>query len=226
MPREVLAAMDPYGDFAKEHLLNPVILRMLGDVSGKRVLDAGCGHGYLSRLLAARGAEVVGVEPGDSLLDYAVEMEARQPHGIRYVKEDLSKLSDLGRFDAVVASMVFGCIPDWRPAMSKCVDALGPDGMFVFTLNHPCFEDLRTAWLEHGSFVTSTYLHEYEIVAPYGPDFHRPLSDYINHVLASGCKLVELSEPGLDPAAAASAPEDVEAYVHLPNFVIVEARRE
>jgi protein-L-isoaspartate O-methyltransferase len=35
---------------------------MLGNVRGQRILDAGCGHGYLSRMLAARGAQVTGVE--------------------------------------------------------------------------------------------------------------------------------------------------------------------
>ncbi|MBN1170685.1 MAG: DUF1698 domain-containing protein [Micromonosporaceae bacterium] len=55
------------GDLAKRHLVNPVLLRMLGEVSGRRILDAGCGNGYLSRMLARRGASVVGVEPGRSL---------------------------------------------------------------------------------------------------------------------------------------------------------------
>jgi 2-polyprenyl-3-methyl-5-hydroxy-6-metoxy-1,4-benzoquinol methylase len=57
MPRTVLEQTARDGDFAKRHLLNPVLLRMLGDVPGPRVLDAGCGSGYLSRMLAARGAE-------------------------------------------------------------------------------------------------------------------------------------------------------------------------
>lgn len=225
MPRDALAAMDPYGDFAKEYLLNPAILGMLGDVSNKRVLDAGCGQGYFSRLLAARGAHVVGVEPGHSLFDYAVEVEERQSQGIRYVKEDLSALSDLGGFDAVLASMVFGGIPDWRSAMSNCVDALVSGGVFVFSLNHPCFENLRTSWLEHGHLRVDEYLDEYEIVGPYAPNFHRPLSDYMSHVLSLGCNLLEVSEPGLDAAVATGGPDGVEAYVHLPNFVVVAARK-
>ena len=53
---EVLDAMEPDGDFSRRHLLNPVLLRMLADVRGQRILDAGCGHGYLSRMLAAGGA--------------------------------------------------------------------------------------------------------------------------------------------------------------------------
>jgi SAM-dependent methyltransferase len=53
-PREILDAMEPDGDFGRRHLLNPALLRMLGHVHGQRILDAGCGHGYLSRILAAR----------------------------------------------------------------------------------------------------------------------------------------------------------------------------
>ena len=58
MPYDVLAEMADDGDFSKRHLVNPVLQRMLGDVSGQRVLDAGCGNGYLSRMLARRGADV------------------------------------------------------------------------------------------------------------------------------------------------------------------------
>ena len=56
MPRAALDSMEPYGHFAKRHLLSPVLLRQLGDLSGRRVLDAGCGHGYFSRMLADRAA--------------------------------------------------------------------------------------------------------------------------------------------------------------------------
>ncbi len=40
---------------------------------GRRVLDAGCGNGYFSRMLAGRGAEVTGVEPAESLISFARE---------------------------------------------------------------------------------------------------------------------------------------------------------
>lgn len=84
IPRTALDAMEPEGDFSKKHLLNPVLLRMLGDVRGRRILDAGSGHGYLSRMLAARGAGVVGVEPAPSLYEYAAAKERELQQGIRY----------------------------------------------------------------------------------------------------------------------------------------------
>jgi 2-polyprenyl-3-methyl-5-hydroxy-6-metoxy-1,4-benzoquinol methylase len=71
--RADLEATAGEGDFAKRHLVNPVVLRMLGDLRDRRVLDAGSGNGYLSRMLAQRGARVVGVEPTDTMCEFARE---------------------------------------------------------------------------------------------------------------------------------------------------------
>jgi SAM-dependent methyltransferase len=225
-PREALDAMEPDGDFSRRHLLNPALLRMLGDVRGQRILDAGCGHGYLSRMLAARGARVTGVEPAQALHDYAAEKEASQPLGIRYVQADLCRLPGLGGpFDAVVANMVFLDIPDWAGAMKACVGALAAGGLLVFSLIHPCFEQLAPSWREHREYRVREYFPEYEIPAPHGPSFHRPLSAYLNELARLGCDLREIAEPALDPAAAATAGPGAEAYAHLPNFLVVAARR-
>jgi 2-polyprenyl-3-methyl-5-hydroxy-6-metoxy-1,4-benzoquinol methylase len=112
MPQEALGAFDPEGDFGRRTMLNPTIFRLLGDVGGARVMDAGCGQGYLCRLLAGRGASVVGVEPAQALFDYAVAKEHQRHQGIHYVQADLAELPDLGEaFDAVVANVVFEAIP-------------------------------------------------------------------------------------------------------------------
>ncbi|MEO3752299.1 class I SAM-dependent methyltransferase [Streptomyces sp. B6B3] len=235
LPREALEAMEPDGDFAKRHLINPVLLRMLGDVRDQRILDAGCGHGYFSRMLAERGARVTGVEPTDAMFGYAREKERAHPQGIRYVQADLTRLPDLhdvhdegDGFDAVVCSMVLPAIPDWRPAMRACVRALRPGGLFVFSVNHPAFEQLLTTWREHGAYRTRRYLEEYAIPLTYATDFHRPISAYLNELAALGCRLREIAEPGLDPDVAreaAATASGIESYVHLPNFLIVAAER-
>jgi SAM-dependent methyltransferase len=206
--------------------MNADLLRLLGDVEGRRVLDAGCGQGYFSRMLAQRGATVTGVEPGRALIDYAVEVEARERRGIEYVEADLCHLPELGGpFDAVVCSMVLPAIPDWRPAMRSCVESLAPGGVFVFSVNHPCDENLWRTWREHGEYRTDRYLQEYEFAGERA-DHHRTVSTYFNELIHLGGRITEIVEPGLDPAVAAESGVDgIESYVHLPNFLIVAATR-
>lgn len=213
------------GDFPKRHLVNPAILRLLGDVSGRRVLDAGSGTGYLSRMLAARGAHVVGVEPTDAMVGFARRREAEFGQGVNYVQADLTQLPDLGgAFDVVVCSMVLISIPDWKPAMRSCVRCLHSGGLFVFSLIHPAFEQLWSTWREHGDYRLSRYLEEYEIPGPAATDFHRPISAYLNELASLGCRMREVVEPGLDPSVAAeSSIPGIESYVYLPNFLIVAA---
>ena len=183
IPREVLAETAADGDFSKRHLINPVLLRMIGDVAGRRVLDAGCGNGYLSRMLARLGAQVTGVEPAAALFQFAADAEAAEPLGIRYVQAELGQLpepgspEDLGGpFDTVVASMVLPAVPDWTGAMRACVRQLRPGGRYIFSVIHPCFEQLASTWRQHGEYRISEYLTEYDIDLPFATVFHRPLS--------------------------------------------------
>lgn len=218
--RAALADTAADGDFAKRHLVNDHVFRLLGDVAGQRIMDAGCGNGYLSRMLAEQGATVVGVEPTDRMVAFAREHEAQATQGVEYVQADLSRLPDLGRFDAVVCSMVLMAVPDWKPAMRACVAATRPGGTFVFTLVHPAFEQLSARWRDHGEYRVDRYLDEYEISGPSASDFHRPLSAYLNEVATLGCRIREVVEPGLAPEIAADRP-DLAAFVRLPNFLLV-----
>lgn len=228
IPHDVLDEMEPAGDSSKRHLLNPVLLEMLGEVSGRRILDAGCGHGYFCRILAGLGAEVTGVEPAAGLLAYALEKERALGQGVNYIEADLTQADDFGGpFDAVVCSMVIPTIPDWRTAMRTCVRSAKPGGTIVISFNHPAFEQLSGTWREHGEYRVRRYLEEYEIVGRYAPDFHRPLSTYLNELAMLGCRLREISEPGLDPAVAAElslSMPGIESYIHLPNFLVISAQ--
>jgi hypothetical protein len=94
----------------------------------------------------------------------------------------------------------------------------------VFSIIHPCFEQLGPSWREHGEYRIREYFAEYEIPGPHASNFHRPLSAYLNELVRLGCHLLEVDEPALDPATAAAG-GSAEAYVHLPNFLIVAARR-
>ena len=214
------------GGFARRALLNPAIFGLLGDVSGKLVLDAGCGHGYLGRLLAERGARVVGVEPATVPFNYARRVEAARADGIRYWQRDLSRLGEVGGpFDAVVANMVLLDIPDWGSALANCVTALTPGGLLVYSLHHPCWVPGRfETWAARGSVEISEYLNEYEQdFGGVAPNFHRPLAAYVNETIRLGCDVVEMVEPQLGRDQIES--DEQEILTRIPNFIVIAARR-
>lgn len=228
VPYDDLAASDPDGDFGRRHLLNPTLFHMLGAVRDARILDAGCGQGYLSRMLAGRGAQVVGVEAARPLYDYAVARERERGDGIRYVRADLSHLPDLGDpFDAVVANMVFLAVPDWKTAMRNCIQVLRPGGALVFSIEHPCWaEDALASWARNGSIEIREYAREHVKAGRHGPNFHRPFSTYLNEAIRLGCRVREVAEPTLDPDVAWSGPAGAEAAVHVPAYLVVAVERE
>ncbi len=59
------------GDLWHRALIDPPLLRLVGEVSGKCVLDLACGNGYLSRRFARQGATVIGVDASASLIERA-----------------------------------------------------------------------------------------------------------------------------------------------------------
>src|SRR5262245_184043 len=101
-----------HGGVGNDALLQ--LLNLLGDIAGRRVLDAACGDGYLARVLAARGAGVTGIDVGPRLIEAAKQ---RDPHGeIDYRVADLSQPlpGESGMFDAVASFLALNDVDDYR----------------------------------------------------------------------------------------------------------------
>lgn len=220
------ASLGPEGDFGRRLLLNPTIFRLLGDIEGKTIMDAGCGHGYLSRLLADRGAHVVGIEPAAVPFAHAARLEAERPQGIRYLQRDLSALGDPGgTFDAVVANMVLLDIPDWRPALANCISAMKPGATLIYSLHHPVWVPGQFgAWVARGVVEVRDYLNEHDQTGGHAPNFHRPLSLYLNETIRLGCTITELVEPQLRPDQIESSEQEI--LTRIPNYIVIAARRD
>lgn len=222
--QESIESFGEEGDFTRKYLLNAVIFALLGDVKGKRILDAGCGQGYLSRLLAKRGALVTGVEPADAWYRYALDREETEQLGITYQQADLSSWTSPNEaFDYVIANMVFMDIPDFQPALHNCVQALKHGGGLIFSLLHPCFEETGAAWREKGYVETRDYFQERAIKQSLGHFIHRPLSTYLNSVLQEGCTIQSVIEPQLDEAIARQ--HNAERYWHVPGYIVISASK-
>lgn len=127
------------GDFNHATYLNPVVLKILGDVKGKSVLDLACGQGYFSRILAEQGAKVVGVDIADKLIAIAKEREKKKSLGIKYYVKDSAKLNGLpkSQFDYVVSNVSFHDIRNISKTIKECARVIKGGGKVIFSILHP-----------------------------------------------------------------------------------------
>lgn len=138
-----------------QRVLIPGTLRMLGNVRSTSVLDIACGQGILSRALAERGAQVVGIDGAPRLIERAREL-GNPGETISYGEGDAQALEpaikatvgdEFEPFDSAVCLMALMNIEDLDAAMRSAACALKPGGSFVGVILHPAFRSPRqTSW--------------------------------------------------------------------------------
>ena len=207
------------GDDARKNLLDHHIIRLLGPIKSKQVLDAGCGNGYMSRKLSALGATVTGVEPATNLYNYCAQQEKVRRDGVNFMQQDLTKLDIHTKFDGVVLINVLMDIPDYLLALQKCIDTLRPNGTLVFSILHPAFPGSTQDWKNKKIVATDEYFNTPPLKQKYGHLHTRPIQDYINNTIKLGCDIEEIVEP-----QSTDKDQDPRNY-HIPQFLIVKARK-
>jgi SAM-dependent methyltransferase len=200
-------------------------LRLVGEVAGRSVLDAGCGPGAHAAALANRGARVTGIDRSSALLGIAA---GRLGDRARLVRGDLSDplpFEDRS-FDVVLAALVMHYLRDWAPTLAEFHRVLAPQGRLVISTHHPT--------LSHAIGEGDDYFATYEIDDEWEVAgrvtrmryWHRPLSA-ISRALADGGFVIErLDEPPPDAVVRQIDPEAWEKLRKRPWFLFIVARRE
>jgi len=229
-------------------LVWPSVERLLGPVAGDRLLDVACGNGLTSRRLASAEAKVTAFDFSEAMIDLARKRSSLSDIDYRVIDAtDRQALLDLGvgTFDGALCNMALMDMADIGPLM-KALDALiRPNGRFVFSVMHPCFNNpatIQMAELEDraGAIVTtysvkiSTYLtpytqaglamHRQPVPHPY---FHRPLSALLAPALATGFALDGIEERAFRPEnSGGTTPLSWNGrFSEIPPALVVRLRR-
>jgi len=179
----------------------PDMLRLLGDVSGRKILDAGCGAGALSAELSARGATVTGIDSSSQMLQLA-RSRVSDATELRLADIQDPLPFDDCLFDDVTASLVLHYIEDWGPTLSEMRRILRPGGRLFASIDHPIVA-YSDAAPRPNYFATSSYEFDWELRGHRASMkfWRRPLQAILDETTSAGFRLVGLSEP--EPVAEA-----------------------
>ena len=132
---------DRTGEFAPLHAINPLRLDWIAaraTLGGARVLDVGCGGGILAESMAARGADVTGIDLSEKPLAVAALHGLESKVQVRYERisaEDLAA-REPARYDVVTCMEMLEHVPDPAAIVRACATLVKPGGhVFFSTIN-------------------------------------------------------------------------------------------
>lgn len=225
-----------------EKVVHPNLLRMLGDLKGKQVLDLACGQGIFSRLMADKGALVIGVDLGKELVELAEKKNKDYSFKVHYFhsgSDDLYMVKD-GTKDVVVCVLALQNIEKLQETFKEVSRVLKKGGKFLAVLNHPIFRNpTHTHWgydeQENVQYRRiEEYLSESKIKIDMTPgsktdkkftvSFHRPFQVYMKALSKHGLAMIRLEE-WVSHKESQSGPRkhaEDKARKEIPLFLAIE----
>jgi ubiquinone/menaquinone biosynthesis C-methylase UbiE len=235
-------------DVYRDYLNTPAFFAMLPDVQGLFGIDVGCGEGHNTRLIAQRGARLVGIDIADVFVRYAEESERDQPLGIEYCVASAVELPfQNGSFDFAMAVMSLMDIPETHRALEEAFRVLRPGGFLQFSITHPCFDtphrrNLRneqrlTYAIEVGDYFRNLngdivewlfsttpseqkqHLRKFKV-----PRFTRTISQWFNLLVRTGFVIERVEEPRPSDDTVRECPAIQDAQI-VAYFLHIRARK-
>jgi SAM-dependent methyltransferase len=217
-------------DAPNETIEAPVIWSMLGDVTGRSVLDLGCGAADFGRELLARGAaHYLGIEGSQRMAALAAQTLAGT--GGRVVRQTLEEWDyPTEDFDVVTSRLALHYVDDLATLVRRIAHTLRPGGQLVFSVEHPVITScdrgwaggLRQDWIVDGYFEPGLRVTTW--MGGTVQKYHRTVAQYVACLHDAGFTLECLSE-GEPQAEYLPDPATLARRKRIPLFLILACRK-
>lgn len=209
----------------------PILLSMLPNLCGRKILDIGCGMGQHLKQYSDMGAStVLGIDISEKMLNYA--REHNNAENITYVQMALENLNEIQtEFDLVTSSLVFDYVEDLDELMKNVYELLAENSEFVFSMSHPMataydgtyprytrsesgerlYANINNYFVE-GIRKVQWVVENYEL-------YHRTVSSIINSIIKAGFVIAECRESQISDELRKQYPDIFGGTIHRPDFI-------
>jgi SAM-dependent methyltransferase len=196
------------------HYDRPACLGLLGDVAGKRVLDAACGPGIYAEELTRRGAGVVGFDQSPRMVAIATERVPSAQFRVHDLADPLDWLEPQ-QFDLALLALALEYVDDRVSALSSLRRVLKPDGALVLSRQHPTADWLRLG----GNYFETRVIEEVWSKGWHVRYWLTSLESTCEEVAEAGFLIERLVEPRPIDSGHAKDPEDFARLHREPGFL-------
>ena len=207
---------------------------LIPDLTGKRVLDLGCGNGELAVYCLEHGAsQVVGIDISQNMINVAKQNKDPRLTFLKMAMEDLPNLQ--GRFDVILSSLAFHYIKDFDKLIEDIRRHLTDNGVLIFSQEHPmatCFVPAKKQTNSKPEidgkryYLISDYNNLGKRTSHWYIDgvikYHRNFQTLINTLIENGFKLDKILEPSADAYAIKLEPK-YKYQTDRPYFLFIKA---
>lgn len=189
-------------DVTYRRFLVPHIIKLTSRFDAERIIDAGCGIGFLTNALTKKFPRVLGIDPSSESIKIAEKHYGDRATYVCGTLESYSRKHE-NIADVVIANMVMMDVIKLDAFLDSVHRALSPNGVFVFSITHPCF------WPSYYGYKDEPWFAYHKHLVIEGPfkisampfekrastHVHRPLSSYVAAFQAAKLHLEVLLEP-------------------------------
>ena len=209
----------------------PILLELIGDVEGKKLLDLGCGDAKFGVELLQKGCiSYDGVEGSENMVREAIK-NLKGTEGRVYLSSMETWNYHKDKYDLVVSRLALHYLAELKDIFQKVHNSLADNGKFIFSVQHPVLTSSiksASASSSKSDWIVDDYFNSGKRVEPWIDKkvvkYHRTLEEYYQLLKLVGFKIEDVRE-GTPKVEKFSSENEYKRRMRIPLFLIFSCEK-